>query len=67
MKQAPGLIPGLRSAPKERCKAFIKQKRWCVKHCSDDTSVETTAAEKDILCVLFEEFSELDEIGIIYV
>ncbi len=32
--------------------------------CSDDASVATVAAEKAILCVLFEEFSEPDEIGI---
>ncbi len=31
---------------------------------SDDTSVATMAAEKAILCFLFEEFSEPDEIGI---
>ncbi len=37
---------------------FFKRKRWCVEHCSDDASVATMAAEKDILCVLFEEFSE---------
>ncbi len=43
---------------------FIKQKRWCVEHCSDDASVATTATEKIILCVLLEEFSEPDEIGI---
>ncbi len=24
--------PGLRSAPKKRCKTFIKWKRWCVEH-----------------------------------
>ncbi len=43
---------------------FFKRKRWCVEHCSDDASVATMAAEKDILCVLFEEFSELTEICI---
>ncbi len=32
--------------------------------CSDDTGVATMAAEKTILCVPFEEFSEPDEIGI---
>ncbi len=32
--------------------------------CSDDASVSTMEAEKAILCVLFEEFPELDEIGI---
>ncbi len=32
--------------------------------CSDDTSVATMTAEKVILCVLFEEFLESDEIGI---
>ncbi len=31
---------------------------------SDDSSVATMAAEKAILCVLFEEFSEPDEICI---
>ncbi len=31
---------------------------------SDDASVATMAAEKAILCVLFEKFSEADEIGI---
>lgn len=37
--------------------------RWT--HCSDDASVGTMAAEKAILCVvLFEEFSELGEIGV---
>ncbi len=36
--------------------------RWTP--CFDDASVETMAAEKAILCVLFEEFSEPDEIGI---
>ncbi len=36
--------------------------RWTL--CSDDASVKTMAAEKAILCVLFEEFSEPDEIGI---
>ncbi len=36
--------------------------RWT--SCSDDASVATMAAEKIILCVLFEEFSEPDEIGI---
>ncbi len=36
--------------------------RWTT--CSDDASVATMAAEKAILCVLFEEFSEPDEIGI---
>ncbi len=49
---------------KNGCNMFIKQKRWCVEHCSDDASVATTAAEKIILCVLLEEFSEPDEIGI---
>ncbi len=33
--------------------------RWTL--CSDDATME---AEKAILCVLFEEFSEPDEIGI---
>ncbi len=56
--------PGSRSAPTKRCKTFIKRKRWCVEHCSDDTSLATTAAEKIILCVVFGEFSEPDEIGI---
>ncbi len=55
---------GLRSAPKKWCKAFIKRKRWCVEHRSDDASVATMAAEKDILCVLVEECSEPDEISI---
>ncbi len=32
--------------------------------CSGDTRVASTAAEKAILCALFEEFSEPDEIGI---
>ncbi len=32
--------------------------------CSDDATVATMAAEKAILCVVFEEFSEPDEIGI---
>ncbi len=36
--------------------------RWT--SCSDDASVATMAAEKAILCVLFEEFSEPNEIGI---
>ncbi len=36
--------------------------RWTL--CSDDASVATMAAEKAILCVLFEECSEPDEIGI---
>ncbi len=36
--------------------------RWTL--CSDDARVATMAAEKDILCVLFEEFLEPDEIGI---
>ncbi len=36
--------------------------RWTL--CSDDASVATMAAEKAILCVLFEELSEHDEIGI---
>ncbi len=36
--------------------------RWTP--CSDDASVATMAAEKAILCVLFGEFSEPDEIGI---
>ncbi len=36
--------------------------RWTP--CSDDASVATMAAEKAILCVLFEEFSEPDEISI---
>ncbi len=36
----------------------------CWTPCSDDASVETMAAEKAILCVLFEESSEPDEIGI---
>ncbi len=30
----------------------------------DDTRVATMAAEKAILCVIFEEYSEPDEIGI---
>ncbi len=34
--------------------------RWIP--CSDDASVATMAAEKDIICVLFEEFSEPNEI-----
>ncbi len=45
-------------------KTFIKQKRWCVEHCSDDASAATMVAEKAILCDLFEEFSEPGEIGI---
>ncbi len=36
----------------------------CWTPCSDDARVATMAAEKAILCVLFEEFSEPDEIGI---
>ncbi len=36
--------------------------RWTL--CSDDASVATMEAEKAILCVLFEEFSEPNEIGI---
>ncbi len=36
--------------------------RWTP--CSDDATVATMAAEKAILCVLFEELSEPDEIGI---
>ncbi len=36
----------------------------CWTPCSDDASVAATAAEKDILCVLFEEFMEPDEIDI---
>ncbi len=36
--------------------------RWS--SCSDDARVATMAAEKAILCVLFEEFSKPDEIGI---
>ncbi len=36
--------------------------RWTL--CSDDARVATMAAEKAILCVLFEEFLEPDEIGI---
>ncbi len=32
--------------------------------CSDDATVATMAAEKAILCVVFEEFSEPDETGI---
>ncbi len=36
--------------------------RWTP--CSDDASVATMAAEKAIICVLFEEFSEPNEIGI---
>ncbi len=36
----------------------------CWAACSDDASVANMAAEKAILCVLFEEFSEPDEIGI---
>jgi len=36
--------------------------RWTP--CSDDAKVATMAAEKAILCVLFEDFSEPDEIGI---
>ncbi len=36
--------------------------RWTP--CSDDASVATMAAEKAILCVLFEEFSKHVEIGI---
>ncbi len=59
-----GQKAGLRSAPKKRCKTFIKRKRWCVEHCSDDASVAAMAAEKAMLCVLFEEFSEPNEIGI---
>ncbi len=54
----------LRSVPNKRCKAFIKLKRKCVEHCSDDARVATMAAEKAILCVLLEEFSEPDEIDI---
>ncbi len=34
------------------------------KPCSDDASVATMAVKKAILCVLFEEYSEPDEIGI---
>ncbi len=56
--------PGLRSAPRKQCKTFIIQKRCCVEHCSDEARVATMAAEKIILCVLFEECSEPDEIGI---
>ncbi len=55
-------MSGMRLAPTKRCKMFIKQKRWTL--CSDDASVATMAAEKAILCVLFEELSEPDEIGI---
>ncbi len=60
-----GLLPtsGLHSAPKKRCKTFIKRKRWCV-----DTPVWwrqccTMAAEKAILWS-FWRISELVEIGI---
>ncbi len=55
---------GLRSVPNKRCKTFIKLKRKCVEHCSGNARVATMAAEKIILCVLFEEFSEPDEIDI---
>ncbi len=58
------VTPGLRSAPKKRCKTFIKRKRWCVEHPDDDARVANMAAEKAILCVLFEAFSEPDEICI---
>ncbi len=59
------LIPGLHSAPKERCKTFIKRKRWCVEHPVLMTQeLKLRAAEKAILCALFEESSEPDEIGI---
>ncbi len=50
----PNDSPGLRSAPKKQCKTFIKRKQWCVEHCSDDASVTAMAAEKAIICVLFE-------------
>ncbi len=50
--------------PPKTVQMFIKRKRWCVEHCSDDASVAATAAEKDITCVLLEEFSEPDEIVI---
>ncbi len=36
----------------------------CWTPCSDDARVATMAAEKDILCVLLEEFPEPDEIDI---
>ncbi len=36
----------------------------CWTPCSVGARVATTAAEKAILCVLFEEFSEPEEIGI---
>ncbi len=36
--------------------------RWTP--CSDDARVEATAAEKAILCALFDESSKPDEIGI---
>ncbi len=55
---------GLRSVPNKRCKTFIKLKRKCVEHCSGNARVATMAAEKIILCVLFEEFSKPDEIDI---
>ncbi len=42
---------------------FIKQNGGAL-NCSDDASVAATAAEKDITCVLLEEFSEPDEIVI---
>ncbi len=58
------ISPWPSSAPTKRCKTFFKRKRWCVEHCSDDASVASMAAEKDILCVLFEEFSKPVEIGI---
>ncbi len=57
-------VTGRGRAGKKRCKTFIKRKRWWIEHCSDDASVATTAAEKAILCVLFEGFSEPDEVGI---
>ncbi len=55
---------GLCSARKKRCKTFIKRKRWCVVHCSDDARVAGIAAEKAIHCVLFKGLSKPDEIGI---
>ncbi len=58
-----GNKPGLRSAPKKRCKTFIN---WITvllcTPCSDDASVATMA--QAVLCVLFKEFLESDEIGI---
>ncbi len=51
------IASGQRSAPTKRCKTFLIGNGGGLNTLFDDANFATMAAEKAILCVLFEEFS----------